>query len=54
MSYLDDFDDGSTKKIRSKVPLQTVMASYTSNFEPSQFWDYNWDRLLFTVLLIIF
>ena len=26
------------------TPLNRVLASYTTNFEPSVKWDYNWDR----------
>ena len=29
---------------RSSVPLGKVLASWTTNFEPTVKWDYNWDR----------
>ena len=30
----------------SRLPVNKVLASYTTNFEPTQKWDFNWDRLV--------
>ena len=39
---------------RFSLPLQKVLASYTTNFEPSVKWDANWDRFVKTFFFFFF
>ena len=43
----------SPETVQSFLPLQKVLASWTTNFSPSVPWDDNWDRSVYCLCAVI-